>query len=113
MSWKVILKYISWANALEGLVSRSSLLVLWLFDTLDPWFAGLHGPSLGVDSSLSEPDCSANAVLCVLGGHPSSSQASAAIFMRFLEREHVMVNILHEQQTRKKKNTLIAGIMWF
>jgi len=34
----------------------------------------------------------------VLGGHPSSSQVSAAIFMRFLEREHVMVNILHEQQ---------------
>lgn len=38
---------------------------------------------------------------CVLGGHPSSSQVSAAIFMRFLEREHVMVNILHEQQNSK------------
>lgn len=43
--------------------------------------ACLYGQSLDVDSSLSEPDCSANAVLCVLGGrgHPSASKASAAI----------------------------------
>lgn len=61
-----------------------------------------------MDSSLSEPDCSANAVLCVLGGHPSSSQASAAIFRYFLERERDKVSILHEQQNRE--NTIIAAV---